>query len=404
MRWMFWLIVLGMPTMTLVWWAWADARLRGLRAGGWRRLSRLAAAGFTLAFVVGYVGFLAARWGGWHVGTFPGPWWTAGVMVWGLVVLPTVALPVMAASGAWSAVRAARGGVRREPVCEQVTGVDDVTLSRRQVLGAAVALAPMVLSLGATTVSIPQKRRFRVRHLELDMPGLPEALDRMTIAHVTDTHVGKFTHGEVLDRIADATLALDADLTLFTGDLIDFSLADLPEALAMVKRMQRLGSFFMVEGNHDLFEGRDAFEHGVRSQDIPLLLDETAMAYVRGRPVQLMGLRWHGRGAEATIDDHVRRAAVMRDPDAFAILLAHHPHAFDAAVDHRLPLTLAGHTHGGQLMLTPEVGAGPMMFRYWSGLYRRGDARLAVSNGAGNWFPLRTNAPAEILHLTLRSV
>jgi predicted MPP superfamily phosphohydrolase len=41
------------------------------------------------------------------------------------------------------------------------------------------------------------------------------------------------------------------------------------------------------------------------------------------------------------------------------------------------------------------------MFRYWSGLYRRGGSSLVVSNGAGNWFPLRTSAPAEIIHLTL---
>ncbi len=91
-----------------------------------------------------------------------------------------------------------------------------------------------------------------------------------------------------------------------------------------------------------------------------------------------------------------------RDPDAFTILLAHHPHAFDPAAAAGIPLTLTGHTHGGQLMLTKDIGAGPAMFRYWSGLYRKGKRALVVSNGVGNWFPLRINAPAEIAHLTLR--
>ena len=86
----------------------------------------------------------------------------------------------------------------------------------------------------------------------------------------------------------------------------------------------------------------------------------------------------------------------------FPILLAHHPHAFNAA--RGLPLTLSGHTHGGQLMLNEQLGAGPVLFRYWSGLYGDGDRRLVVSNGAGNWFPLRLNAPAEILHLPLTAV
>lgn len=55
-------------------------------------------------------------------------------------------------------------------------------------------------------------------------------------------------------------------------------------------------------------------------------------------------------------------------------------------------------------MLSESVGAGPMMYKYWSGLYTRPDASLVVSNGVGNWFPLRTFAPAEILKLTLRAV
>jgi len=125
--------------------------------------------------------------------------------------------------------------------------------------------------------------------------------------------------------------------------------------------------------------------------------------------VQILGLPWghdkhysiravqHG---DAAIEASVRELLPQRDPGAFGILLAHHPHAFDYAAD--VPLTLAGHTHGGQLMLTENMGFGPALFRYWSGIYRNQDRALVVSNGVGNWFPLRTRAPAEIVHLTLR--
>jgi hypothetical protein len=44
-------------------------------------------------------------------------------------------------------------------------------------------------------------------------------------------------------------------------------------------------------------------------------------------------------------------------------------------------------------MLTPNFGAGSAMFKYWSGLYRRQEAALVVSNGVGNWMPVRVNAP-----------
>ena len=89
------------------------------------------------------------------------------------------------------------------------------------------------------------------------------------------------------------------------------------------------------------------------------------------------------------------------DPNAFQILLTHHPHNWDHSTT---PLTLSGHTHGGQLMLNERVGVGPMVFKYWSGLYQRGDQALVVCNGTGNWFPIRIMAPAEIIHLTLKRV
>jgi len=136
----------------------------------------------------------------------------------------------------------------------------------------------------------------------------------------------------------------------------------------------------------------------------PLLVNEYRVVPVRGRPVQLLGLPWERD--EAVIANSVRQLAGQVAPGAFPILLAHHPHAFDAAAEVGIPLTVSGHTHGGQLMLGESVGFGPLLFRYWSGLYRKpgaGGASLVVSNGVGNWFPLRVGAPAEIIHLTLRS-
>jgi len=93
-----------------------------------------------------------------------------------------------------------------------------------------------------------------------------------------------------------------------------------------------------------------------------------------------------------------------RDLTLFPILLAHHPHSWDEAAARGIPLVLSGHTHGGQIMLTPTIGAGPLRFKYWSGLYQKPGSSLIVSNGVGNWFPLRVNAPAEILHITLHPV
>ena len=148
------------------------------------------------------------------------------------------------------------------------------------------------------------------------------------------------------------------------------------------------------------------FERRLKAAGVPLLLNESAVANVRGYPVQLFGLGWmegDGRERDRAAASQLRELMKRRQPEAFPVLLAHHPHAFDAAINEDLPLTLAGHTHGGQCMLDRQHGLGPVMFRYWSGLYVRGHSQMIVSNGVGSWLPFRINAPAEIVHITLRA-
>jgi uncharacterized protein len=277
--------------------------------------------------------------------------------------------------------------------------------SRRDFLRFSGVMLPPVFTLGLTGIAMSQLTSFRVRRFVLPIIDLPKELDGMTIAQVSDMHVGRFTKGEVLEEVVRVVNEMRADLVLLTGDLINDALADLDTGLELARRMESRFGIAIIEGNHDLIENPREFETRVRASGIPFLLDESMIVDVRGVPVQLLGLRWtrvYGEGRDAAIGAEVRKLLEERTPDAFPILLAHHPHAFDAAADEKMPLTLSGHTHGGQLMLNEQLGFGPALFRYWSGLYQRGASKLIVSNGVGNWFPLRVNAPAEIVHLTLR--
>jgi len=394
----FLLILFGIPLLSLAYWVWAHRRLWKLRA---RPALHIAVAGSMLLLLLGYGWIMLSRLN--VIQTQVPAWLYALVLIWALVILPLMAVPLMTG---WSLLNAAKGLTARltgeSPPPAAPAAAAGEPMTRRQMLGTTAIALPMIATFGSTAISIPQKKHFRVRELTVHLPELPQALDGIRIAHISDTHVGKFTRGKLLHELSDATNRLQADLVLLTGDLIDHSIDDLPEALDMIQRMNPGSGLFTIEGNHDLFEGVEPFVSGVRERGIRLLRDESAIVQVRGRPVQLMGISWHGRGGG--IEDLVDRAADQRDPDAFPILLAHHPHAFDRAAERGIPLTLAGHTHGGQIMLTPEIGPGPMMFKYWSGEYRKKESgrSLVVSNGAGNWFPLRTAAPAEIVHITLR--
>ncbi|MEM1213990.1 MAG: metallophosphoesterase [Planctomycetota bacterium] len=404
----FFFIIAGIPTLTLAYWWWTDRRLRPLPGARWYRLTL---AVFSLATVIAFGSIVGTRiysslTGDYTEFALPKAW-QALVMMWGLIILPFAAVPLMGVIGVknlgfWIA-RRFKPGPADDATSSPATAQAPQTLSRRDVLRATLAGAPAVATVGATLYSIPQLNRFRVREITLNLPSLPKALDGLTIAQLSDTHVGRLTNGSVLADIAKATNDLQADLVVSTGDLINHNPKDLPVAIRMLDRLDRRSGLAIIEGNHDLFMdralGAGSFHRGMRDAGMPLLVDEAKTFVVRGQKVQVLGARW----SNDRWDRPIANLLEQRDPDAFPILLDHHPHAFDAAAAAGLPLTLAGHTHGGQLHLTHEFGPGPLMYKYWSGLYTQNDSHLIVSNGTGNWFPLRTNAPAEIIHLTLRS-
>ena len=371
-------LVLGCSAL---WWVFAHRLVRGRRA-------RLAVGVFGLAQLALIFGVLGARAAGFSL-----PLWAQGfALFWTLILLaPSVLLLGTLLAARWA---------RRRPAPEGPQP------ARRAFLGAAVAGPPVLAAVG-TAVGLVQSRGFVTRERALRVPGLPPALDGLRVVHVSDTHAGAFTRGPVLRGIAAAVNGLDADLVCFTGDLINAEHEDIPAGCELLNACRARHGVFAVEGNHDLFQGVEAFRREVRRRGVDLLVDEGRALEVRGVPVDVLGLRWAG---DDGIEDSFAATArgFARRPGAFCLCLAHHPHAFDAAAAAGVPLTLSGHTHGGQLMLPGGVGPGPVMYRYWSGVYEKPagpDAPAAVtvvSNGSGNWFPLRTFAPAEVVCLVLR--
>jgi predicted MPP superfamily phosphohydrolase len=398
------IILAAILAADLLWWQFADHLSRPLRHAFWWRL-------FIGLFMGGQVALVLWLLGGralveYHLSRPPQiP--SAGAYLWHLLILPAAwAFVVMAGIVFW-VWRSGRRFVMRITANRQEGSADaknaGATAGRRQFLGMVTAVTPVLLTGGTVAYSLRKLQQFRIRSMDLTLPGLPPGLDGLRIALVSDLHVGTFTNGRTLRRIVEETSRLQADLVLLPGDLINNSLTDLSDALDAVSNMQSHHGSYLSVGNHDLIEDGPEFVRRVKNR-VPLLVDDSHIVPIRGHLVQLLGLPWSHD--EHRIADSVRRLGRQLAPGAFPILLAHHPHAFDAAAAAGIPLTVSGHTHGGQLMLTDSVGFGPLMYRYWTGLYRKPEhngAALVVSNGVGNWFPLRTGAPAEIMHLTLRA-
>jgi hypothetical protein len=245
---------------------------------------------------------------------------------------------------------------------------------------------------------------------EVKIADLPPQLSGLRVMQISDLHVGSFLRGDKLKRYIHQINQKEADLVVITGDIIDHNVAFLPECLEGLAtlNMPRHGAYVCI-GNHDYYSGgADEIFEGVEKLGMVTLRDSHVTVPVRGAQLTVAGIDYPWREGPALNGDqftkHVEKALANRHPEAPTIMLAHHPHAFDEAARLGVPLTLSGHTHGGQFALNYPGGSislGDLMFKYVAGLYSKGNANLYVNRGIGNWFPVRLGAPPEVTILTL---
>lgn len=243
----------------------------------------------------------------------------------------------------------------------------------------------------------------RLRSLAVTLPGLPAELDGIRIVHLSDFHLGFPSRGEhAVHRAVHWAAAREPDLTLITGDLLSH-----PRAEARLRRLLAvLPNSYAVLGNHDFAISRDPFSKPSALSDLgstTLLADEARTVDLRGRRVQIVGVdpRSYRRGTA--------RPAELADPDAdLRILLCHFPNVIDKLPAGVFDLVLAGHLHGGQIVIPYGRGKlrlAHLRWTYAEGLYRRPGGALHVSPGLGTTFvPFRFFARPEATELVLRSV
>ena len=353
---------------------------------GWGALLGLLSLGVTL--------LLAARLLGLKIKVMP-EIAVMAVFIWHFIVLPIT----LAAFVPWEIIREAIRRLRK-PSPEMPSVPFNRTrrdfLTRIAVVTPPVALAALTGQAAMTEDDLILTRR------TLAVANLPPQLEGLTIAHVSDPHLGSFITDRKVQKIINMTNELDADLVMQTGDLINAGLDDLVDGIAMVQQFRSRHGVYCCQGNHDVIANRDTFEADTVRAGINMMLDENRVIEVRGQRMRLVAPRWTGYD-DKLVAWSVNRLVPAPIDDLFTILTVHHPHGFDTAAALNIPLTLSGHTHGGQIALTRNIGVGPLIYRYWSGEYRKQNSSCYVSNGIGNWFPLRINAPAEIVHLTLKT-
>lgn len=266
---------------------------------------------------------------------------------------------------------------------------------------------PVWLSRGRINRVRPGEE-FCVHTRTVDLPNLPDELCGLTITHISDPHIGELITIDHLEHVVETANELGAEMIVVTGDFIDFSNQYLPDVVRTLKELHAPMGVYCVLGNHDHLDNVHQVIEAFEAAGLELLVNRTLTAWRDEAAIHIGGIDWAREDHE--LARMVRGVAAEMDGAELKILLAHHPHAFDAAWRAGIDLTLSGHTHGGQVLLRKtqsrkgSIGIGSLNCRYARGLYTHGPYRLHVSSGVGSWFPVRFRCPAEITVLELENM
>ncbi|MCP3141736.1 metallophosphoesterase [Pyxidicoccus xibeiensis] len=304
-----------------------------------------------------------------------------------------------------------RKWVERKPRTPAPAPEGAVNLSRRSLL-TNVGRAVPVLAAGTSSAGLASGvSGFTVRQVEVRLPHLPPAMDGFRIGQITDVHVGTFIDTRYLHDAVRAMNEAQVDLQVMTGDLID-DLDQLDGTMAALSECKAKHGMLAVLGNHEHWRGLDEILQayaGVEARGGPvrLLVDSAHTFEHGGQRVRVVGVDYpmSGRSHRVKAERMQQSAEVSfrgASPDEVLLCLTHHPDFFPHAAERGARLTLAGHTHGGQVAFL-GVPAFWFAFKYMLGRYRQGDHQLYVSGGTGHWLPFRLGVPTEVTVLTLRA-
>jgi len=264
------------------------------------------------------------------------------------------------------------------------------------------AIAALMLTPLITLVGFFMARRVAaVRHVDVRVEGLPEALHGFTIAQITDIHVGPTIKGDFVQRIVERVNGLDADLVAITGDLVDGSVRELAPHTAPLAGLRSRHGTYVVTGNHEYYSGAGAWIVELRRLGARVLLNEHVVIERGGARLALAGVTdysAHHFHAEHRSDP--RRALHGAPDDAVKVLLAHQPRTAPHAQAAGAHLQISGHTHGGQFW--PWNLFVRLQQPFTVGLHRLDRMWIYISRGTGYWGPpMRFGIPSEITRIRL---
>ncbi|MEN6453456.1 MAG: metallophosphoesterase [Prolixibacteraceae bacterium] len=296
------------------------------------------------------------------------------------------------------------------------------SLARDKIRSQIILLSGLILSSGMVlTIGyglIAGKKVIRMEEFRLDIADLPAGLNGVKIVHISDIHLGSYGRDRFLKRCVEKINKVEPDFILFTGDMVNNFYQEIVDFEDQLGEFKARSGKFAILGNHDYGDYSDwnspkdkalnlkRIKQKVGEAGFQLLLNRSVKVNIRDTSLYIIGVENWGH---PPFPQYARLDSARQNiPEkSFQILLTHDPAHWSDQVLYKtdIPLTLAGHTHGGQFAIKiagMEFSLISLINKYWGGLYRENNQFLYVNRGLGCvGLPARIDMAPEITVITL---
>lgn len=275
-----------------------------------------------------------------------------------------------------------------------------ISHQRRNFFKKSLDISSLLIAASLSARAMYEARFVKLEKVKINIKGLKKPYK---ILQLSDVHIGGLIDEKFISKIVNRVNALNPDLVVITGDLVDIEISRAEDALNAFRKLEsKFGTFFIV-GNHEYFHNIDDIISKLKSLGIVVLENENVYIGDKDEGFNLAGVYdIFGYRVESHEPD-IYKALETKDINSPTVLLAHQPR-FINEVGVGVDLMLSGHTHGGQLY--PFKFLVKLQQPYISGLHQHNEnLQIYVNKGTGFWGPpMRLGATSEITEINLVGV
>jgi hypothetical protein len=344
---------------------------------------------------------------------FEAPFWWWFVGSWAAFALVAVfwTLDRGGRAAAWVYRKARKAAAGHASSMPGAIGLDPPSPARRRFVEQAAVAVSALPFVAAAYGLLYERADMEVTHPRIALARLPKGFQGFRIVLLSDFHISPFMTADEIRRCVTIANGLKADLVALTGDYVADDPAAQGEVVQALAGLRAPYGVFGCLGNHEIYtETEDSITRLFAAAGIRILRQQRTPIESHGDVLNLIGVDYQQLRLSRDHDGHLvdrylEGSEKLVMPDVVNILLSHNPNSFDRAAELGIDLTLAGHSHGGQLALS-FINRGLALVRpetaYVSGWYEKRGSQLYVNRGIGTTGPpIRLGARPEITVLEL---